>query len=292
MNLVTSKPASDIALAAPSPSREDADARPVAGTRADRHRAVRRFQAARRPRGHGRGNRRLHRRREQRLPRAEADARRTSRSSIGASSPRRRERTDAPELLGVSEIRDHAGDGAAGAMSVIGVKFTTARAVGARAAALAAQAPGRIDAPHQHRHDDSSGRRHLGSRGADHRDRARRRPGAGAADHQAPQRHLRRSLRRHRPAHGRAQRLAHAARARPAQRRRGSHPRHPRRDGVHARRHRHPPERARRDGPSGRRTRRRLRAIAAEELGWNISRDDATDRGGERVLQRICRDWK
>jgi glycerol-3-phosphate dehydrogenase len=44
-----------------------------------------------------------------------------------------------PELLGVSEVRDHAGDGAAGAMSVIGVKFTTARAVGARAAALAAQ---------------------------------------------------------------------------------------------------------------------------------------------------------
>jgi glycerol-3-phosphate dehydrogenase len=43
------------------------------------------------------------------------------------------------ELLGVPEVRDHAGDGAPGAMSVIGVKYTTARAVGARAATLAAR---------------------------------------------------------------------------------------------------------------------------------------------------------
>ena len=71
MNLVTSKPASDIALAAPGRrSGPDADARALAGTRADRHRAVRRLQAARRPRRHGRRNRRLHRRRERRLPRA------------------------------------------------------------------------------------------------------------------------------------------------------------------------------------------------------------------------------
>jgi glycerol-3-phosphate dehydrogenase len=43
------------------------------------------------------------------------------------------------ELLGSSEIRDHAGDGAPGSLSVIGVKYTTARAVGARAAAAAAK---------------------------------------------------------------------------------------------------------------------------------------------------------
>jgi glycerol-3-phosphate dehydrogenase len=42
-------------------------------------------------------------------------------------------------LLGSSEIRDHAGDGAPGSLSVIGVKYTTARAVGARAAAAAAK---------------------------------------------------------------------------------------------------------------------------------------------------------
>jgi glycerol-3-phosphate dehydrogenase len=43
------------------------------------------------------------------------------------------------DLLGSSEIRDHAGDGAPGSLSVIGVKYTTARAVGARAAAAAAK---------------------------------------------------------------------------------------------------------------------------------------------------------
>jgi len=47
------------------------------------------------------------------------------------------------ELLGASEIRDHARDGAPGAISIIGVKFTTARAVGARAAAAAAKRLGR-----------------------------------------------------------------------------------------------------------------------------------------------------
>ena len=47
------------------------------------------------------------------------------------------------ELLGTSEIREHAADGAPGAMSVIGVKYTTARAVGARAAAAAAKRLGR-----------------------------------------------------------------------------------------------------------------------------------------------------
>jgi glycerol-3-phosphate dehydrogenase len=47
------------------------------------------------------------------------------------------------ELLGSPQILDHAREGAAGAMSVIGVKYTTARAVGARAAAAAAKRLGR-----------------------------------------------------------------------------------------------------------------------------------------------------
>jgi glycerol-3-phosphate dehydrogenase len=46
---------------------------------------------------------------------------------------------EAGELLGAPEVRDHAADAAPGAISVIGVKYTTARAVGARAAALAAK---------------------------------------------------------------------------------------------------------------------------------------------------------
>ena len=47
------------------------------------------------------------------------------------------------ELLGSPQIFDHATDGAAGAMTVIGVKYTTARAVGVRAAAAAAKRLGR-----------------------------------------------------------------------------------------------------------------------------------------------------
>jgi glycerol-3-phosphate dehydrogenase len=45
-------------------------------------------------------------------------------------------------FLSAPQILDHARDGAPGAMSVVGIKYTTARAVGARAAALAAKALG------------------------------------------------------------------------------------------------------------------------------------------------------
>lgn len=45
-----------------------------------------------------------------------------------------------PELPGAAQILDHASDGASGAMTVVGVKYTTARAVGARAATAAAKA--------------------------------------------------------------------------------------------------------------------------------------------------------
>ena len=47
------------------------------------------------------------------------------------------------DLLASPQILDHARDGAAGAMTIVGVKYTTARAVGARAAAAAAQSLGR-----------------------------------------------------------------------------------------------------------------------------------------------------
>ena len=120
------------------------------------------------------------------------------------------------ELLGAPQILDHASDGAPGAMTVIGVKYTTARAVGARAAAAAARRLGRVDPADRHRHRDPAWRGDCRSRSADHRNRARGRPGALAGDHQAPERDLRRPLRGHRPAHGRAERLADAARARPA----------------------------------------------------------------------------
>ncbi|HVL67864.1 MAG TPA: FAD-dependent oxidoreductase [Vicinamibacterales bacterium] len=48
-----------------------------------------------------------------------------------------------PELRGTPEIRDHAGDGARGAMTVIGVKYTTARGVAERAVSRAARLLGR-----------------------------------------------------------------------------------------------------------------------------------------------------
>jgi glycerol-3-phosphate dehydrogenase len=46
------------------------------------------------------------------------------------------------DLLASPQFLDHRGDGAPGAMTVVGIKYTTARAVGARAAALAAKALG------------------------------------------------------------------------------------------------------------------------------------------------------
>jgi glycerol-3-phosphate dehydrogenase len=69
------------------------------------------------------------------------------------------------ELLGEPRILDHARDGVKGAMTVIGVKYTTARAVGARAAAAAAKALG---APARRTDTDTV-----------------MLPGAGIADHEA-----------------------------------------------------------------------------------------------------------
>lgn len=70
-----------------------------------------------------------------------------------------------PELLGAAQIFDHASDRAPGAMTVVGVKYTTARAVGAKAAAAAAKSLG-------------------GSKRKSDTDTAVL-PGAGIADHEA-----------------------------------------------------------------------------------------------------------
>lgn len=61
--------------------------------------------------------------------------------------PAQRGKNGRADFLAASEIRDHAADGAPGAMSVVGVKYTTARAVGARAAALAAKRLGASTRP-------------------------------------------------------------------------------------------------------------------------------------------------
>ena len=69
------------------------------------------------------------------------------------------------ELLSSPKILDHAADGAPGAMTVVGTKYTTARALGARAAAAAAKALGRSA------RDTDTATAML--------------PGAGIADHEA-----------------------------------------------------------------------------------------------------------
>jgi glycerol-3-phosphate dehydrogenase len=56
--------------------------------------------------------------------------------------PAQRGKGGHPELLGAAQILDHASERAPGAMTVVGVKYTTARAVGARAAAAAAKVLG------------------------------------------------------------------------------------------------------------------------------------------------------
>ncbi len=79
--------------------------------------------------------------------------------------PARKGRDGRAELLGSPQIIDHVRDGAAGAITVVGVKYTTARAVGARAAAAAAKQLGRSTRP------TDTDRTVL--------------PGAGIADHEA-----------------------------------------------------------------------------------------------------------
>ncbi len=130
MNLVTSKPASDIALAAPTCRRTDADARPVARTCDRRHRPVgdARRSPTRRPSRQPRSTRSS--------PQANEafPALRLTRDDVtlvhrGIVPAVENDANGAPTLLVDPIVYDHAADGAAGAMTVVGVKYTTARRV-------------------------------------------------------------------------------------------------------------------------------------------------------------------
>ena len=138
MNLVTSKPASDIALAAPSQSGRMLTLVPWQG------RALIGTAQSDDFKQPGDGG----------VTAADIDAfiadANTAFPSLGLTReditlvhrgivPAQKGKNGRPELLGGPEVHDHAADGAPGAMTVIGVKYTTARAVGARAAALAAR---------------------------------------------------------------------------------------------------------------------------------------------------------
>ena len=79
--------------------------------------------------------------------------------------PAETNRQGKPDLRSEPEIRDHTADGAAGAMTVIGVKFTTARGVAERAVTAAARV--------------------LGKRVPRSRTAITVLPGAGIADHEA-----------------------------------------------------------------------------------------------------------
>jgi glycerol-3-phosphate dehydrogenase len=165
MNLVTSKPASDMALAATSSSRRMLTLTPwqgraLVGT-------LQRDEFAKGPDAAVA---------EADIERARADANfafpalKLTRDDITlvhrANVPAQRGKHGRAEFLGAPQIRDHAKDGVSGAMTLVGVKFTTARAAAARAVAAAARTLGKAS-PHRVATQTSP------------------LPGAGIADHEA-----------------------------------------------------------------------------------------------------------
>lgn len=165
MNLVTSKPASDMALAAASSSGrmltltpwfgralvgtlqrdEFANDRDAAVTAADVDRAIAEANSA-----------------FPALKLTGEDVTLVHRANVPADKGNGAR----VEFLGAPQIRDHAKDGVPGALTLIGVKFTTARAAAARAVAAAAK--------------------HLNGAQASTRGRqSTPLPGAGIADHEA-----------------------------------------------------------------------------------------------------------
>ena len=166
MNLVTSKPASDMALAAPARGGPHADARAVARPRDRRHEPV----------GDASSSRATPAWRPRKSTRFIADANDafpalhltppTSRSSTAASSPPSSGGTDVPDLKPSHDILDHAADGIAGAVTVIGVE------VHDRAGRCRERS--RVSSP-----------RRLGRRVPPSRTATTTLPGAGIADHEA-----------------------------------------------------------------------------------------------------------
>jgi glycerol-3-phosphate dehydrogenase len=172
------------------------------------------------------------------------------------------------ELLASPQILDHSGEGAAGAMSVIGVKYTTARAVGARAAAAAAKRLGRST-----RRTDTD---------------TAILPGAGISDHEALTIETARAvglelsppiIKHLNAIYGDRSAAIVRLMAERSDWRMPLVPGRPNvgaevihaiaRDGVHARRHRHRRSELGSMGHRGKNSSPPARAIAAEELGWN-----------------------
>ncbi len=142
MNLVTSKPASDIALAAPDASGRMLTlvpwrGRALIGTSHSEALVVpgpRTIQSAELDRFISQANQAF---RALRLTRG--DIRLVHQGLVPATV----DRTGRPDLRQAPGIRDHARDGVPGAMTVVGVKYTTARGVAERAVGVAARILGR-----------------------------------------------------------------------------------------------------------------------------------------------------
>ena len=164
-----------------------------------------------------------------------------------------------PELKPSPEILDHASDGAAGAITVVGVKYTTARALAERATRVVAT--------------------HLGKRVRPSRTATTTLPGAGIADHEALAIETARDLQfevalpviRHlialyaeaaaddHPADARARGPARAGRVDRHNRGRRGRLRHPSRNGRPPHRHRRPADGAGLGRRAARRCHRRVR---------------------------------
>ena len=165
-----------------------------------------------------------------------------------------------PDLLGTPRILDHADEGAPGAMTVIGVKYTTARGVAEARRRRGRSPAGPIRRPLLHRHDAAARRRAGRPRGSRHRDRPhppRRAAGRRPAAAQHP---VRRASGRPHRADRRPAGAGRTARPVTGDRRRRGDPCDPSRDGAAPDRYRAPSNHGGRAGHPGADDRRRLRA--------------------------------
>ena len=214
--------------------------------------------------------------RQRGLPGAAPDPRRRSGSSIAASCRPCAAGTDAPSSSARLRFSITPTKASAGAMTVVGVKYTTARARRPRASCRRPRSGWASVVP-----PSQTERRIL--------------PGAGIADHEALTIETARAVglelappiirhltgvygdrcAAHHQAHGRAHRLAHAARRRSAARRRGSDPYDSSGDGLHAGRHR--------DSPHARLDRR---AIPAPQSSRRSRRSQPKSSGGTPTAAR------
>ena len=140
-----------------------------------------------------------------------------------------------PGLLSIPAVYDHASEGAAGAITVVGIRYTTARRVAQDVVDRVAKGLGKRLKPSRTATTTLPGAGIAESRGPGNRDRSQVQPRTAADDDQAPDRALCRARGRHRAPHARTSRFARPCHRDCDHARRRDRPRHPARDG-------HPPD--------------------------------------------------